>query len=74
LTPTEADEADVPWVYPDLRTALRGLMAAGPAVKAINASGEDRTREAIAEAIVPFRSVSGGYRLENTFRYVIAKA
>ena len=64
----------MPWVYPDLRTALRGLMAAGPAVKAINASGEDRTRKAIAEAIVPFRSVSGGYRLENTFRYVIAKA
>ena len=24
LTPTEADEADVPWVYPDLRTAGAG--------------------------------------------------
>jgi len=42
LTPTESDEADVPWVYADLQTALKGLMSAEPAVKAIQTSGEDR--------------------------------
>ena len=54
--------------------ALRALLAAGPAVRAIQAAGEERVRAAVAQAIAPFRLSSGGYRLENRFRYLLARA
>jgi hypothetical protein len=34
------------WVYPDLETALRGMLSAGPAERAIRASSFERAREA----------------------------
>jgi SAM-dependent methyltransferase len=74
LTPTQVEEVDCLWEYPDEETALRGLLAAGPAVLAIQRSGEDRVREATARAIAPFRTASGGYELKNKFRYLIARA
>jgi SAM-dependent methyltransferase len=74
LAPVEVDDVDCPWVYRDLETALRGLLSAGPAVKAMQVSGQDRVREAVARALEPFRTTSGGYRLENKFRYLIARA
>jgi hypothetical protein len=69
LTADEADEVDVAWVYADLHTAPEGLMSAGPPVKAIQTSGEDR---AIVGAMAAFKVGSGGYGLENQFRYLIA--
>jgi SAM-dependent methyltransferase len=65
--------ADVPapWSYPDVETALRGLLSSGPAVKAIEHSGEAAARGAVAAAIEPYRRAEGGYRLENTFRFAI---
>jgi hypothetical protein len=63
-----------PWEYADLETALRGLLAAGPAVRAIQVAGEDRVRAAVAESLVPFKRMDGSYLLDNTFRYLIAAA
>lgn len=63
-----------PWEYPDLQTAIRGLLSAGPAVRAIQVAGEERVREAVAESLVPFKRADGSYRLDNTFRYLIAGA
>jgi SAM-dependent methyltransferase len=74
MTPGEINDVDCPWVYQDAETALRGLLSAGPAVKAIQTSGEDRVGEAVLTALEPFKSKSGGYRLENRFRYVVARA
>jgi SAM-dependent methyltransferase len=74
LRPRHHGAVPCPWAYPDLETALRGLLAAGPAVRAIQAAGEDRVREAVAESLVPFRRPDGSYLLENTFRYLIAGA
>jgi SAM-dependent methyltransferase len=74
LDPQEAAEVECPFDYPELETALRGLLSAGPAVKAIATAGEERVREVVTEAIAPYRSAGGGYRLENTFRYVLAAA
>lgn len=74
LGPQEAGEAECPFVYPDLETALRGLLSAGPAVKAIAVAGEEQVRDAVMRAIAPFASAGGGYRLENTFRYLVAIA
>jgi SAM-dependent methyltransferase len=74
MMPIEVNDVNCPWVYRDAETALRGLLSAGPAVKAIQTSGEDRVREAVLTALEPFKSKSGGYRLENEFRYVVARA
>jgi SAM-dependent methyltransferase len=74
LKPGEAGAVPCPWAYPDLDTALRGLLSAGPAVRAITAAGEDRVRSAVAEAIDRFRTSDGSYRIGCTFRYLIATA
>jgi hypothetical protein len=67
-------EVETIWRYPDLETALRGLTSAGPGTAAIRLSGEERVREALARALQPFGDDSGGYRLSNVFRYLIARS
>jgi SAM-dependent methyltransferase len=74
LTPTAVADVDCPWIYPDLATALRGQLSAGPMSLAIRTSGESKVRDALERAIEPFRTAAGGYRIENKFRYVIATA
>jgi SAM-dependent methyltransferase len=71
LTPGDADEVSSRWTFPDLPTALRGLLSSGPAVKAIQTSGEDAVRAAVETAIAPFREASGGYSIGSAFRYLI---
>lgn len=72
LIPMYADDVECIWDYPDLKTALRGLLSAGPAVKAIQTSGEQKVRQVVTDAIAPFKQSSGNYRLKNQFSYVIA--
>ncbi len=62
------------WSYADERTALAGLLASGPVVKAIEHAGEPAVREATRGFLEPFRTGNGGYRLMNCFRYVIGTA
>ena len=50
------------------------MLSAGPAVKAIQTSGEPRVREAVVTALAPFKREGGGYRMENEFRVLIATA
>jgi hypothetical protein len=74
LTPTKVEEVDCLWSYSDEETALRGFLSAGPAVRAIQIVGEPAVKEAVAKALVPFKSATGGYELRNKFRYLIAIA
>lgn len=74
LKPKEVQEVDCIWAYPDEETALKGLLSAGPAIRAINTSGEERVREAVIKAIDPYKTESGDYRLKNKFRYLITAA
>ncbi len=74
LRPAAREDVSCPWIYPDAATALRGMLSAGPAIRAIHHSGEERVREVTLEAIAPFRTPSGAYRIENKFRYLIAHA
>jgi hypothetical protein len=67
-------DVECPWIYPDLEIALRGMLSAGPAERAIRASSYDRARDAVVDAIAEYRNPSGGYRLNNVFRYLIARA
>jgi SAM-dependent methyltransferase len=74
LAAQESHDVRCPYEYPDLETALRGLLSVGPAVKAIQTSGEPRVREAVVTALAPFKRADGGYRMENEFRVLIATA
>jgi SAM-dependent methyltransferase len=74
LTPGDADEVPCQWTYPDLDMALRALLSSGPAVKAIQASGDDAVRNAVETAVAPFRDASGGYSIGSAFRYLITTA
>jgi hypothetical protein len=60
-----------PWTYPDLETALRGMLSAGPAERAIRNSSMERAREAVAASIAAYATPSGAYRLNNKFRYLV---
>lgn len=74
LTPEEVIDVAVEWCFADLDDALDAMLSAGPAVRAIQIVGERRVREAVAEAIRPYGTARGEYRLENTFRFLIARA
>lgn len=64
-------QVETPFLYPDLATAVRGVLSAGPAARAIELAGEERVRAAVEAALSPFRLHAGGYRVENCFRYVV---
>ncbi|MGW7531293.1 class I SAM-dependent methyltransferase [Amycolatopsis sp. NPDC054798] len=55
-----------PWQYPDLETALRGLLSTGPAAAAISHVGRKRVAEIVTGSISPFRRTDGSYLLHNT--------
>lgn len=74
LAPRVVETVACPWDYPDEATALRGLLASGAAVRAIQVKGEDVVRGAILDALAPFKPRSGGYHLSNSLRYLIAAA
>jgi SAM-dependent methyltransferase len=73
LEPLTSGEVDCPFEFPDLETALRGHMSAGPVAAAIRQAGAEAVRRAIAESLAPFRTSDGGYCQRNRFRYVIAE-
>jgi SAM-dependent methyltransferase len=62
------------WEYPDLTSLLRGLLSTGPMVRAIAYSGSHAVSAAVLNAVAPYRTRRGGYRLHNVFRYVVALA
>jgi len=73
LEPLAVADVDVPFDLPDDDVALRCLLANGPAVLAMRVSGAARVRAAVLQAIAPFKTAQGGYRLENKFRYLMAR-
>lgn len=64
----------VVWRYPDEATMLRGMLAGGPAVRAIEHSGEEQVVAAALEALAPCRTAGGGYAIENAWTYAIGVA
>jgi SAM-dependent methyltransferase len=74
LTTSRAAEFSTRWEYPDRDTALRAHLSAGPAAKAIKHANEERVAAAVSDAIAPFRTATGGYTLENSWRYLLTTA
>jgi ubiquinone/menaquinone biosynthesis C-methylase UbiE len=69
------NDTDVPsiWDYPDMDTALRGLLSVGPAAKAIENSGYDKVRETVIGTVQPYVQSNGHVVYKNKFRVVIAE-
>ena len=74
LDPEDVTEVCIEWCFAHVNDALDAMLAAGPAVRAVQIAGERRVRDAVVEAIRPFGTARGDYRLENTFRYLVARA
>ena len=74
LSPGAVVDADCPWSFASLDVALRGMLAAGPAERAIRNSSMERAREAVSAAIAPYRRPAGDYLMRNKFRYLVARA
>jgi SAM-dependent methyltransferase len=72
LRPARSESVSVVFPFADDETAVRGLIAAGPAIRALRNAGEEATRRAIADAIKPHRKQDGSYALRNEFRFVVA--
>ena len=74
LTPVERRDVFCVWGFPDEATALSALRATRFAVEAAVHAGDEAVTTAILDAIAPYRMSDAGYRLENTFTYLIAQA
>jgi len=74
LTVARALEVDAPFTYPDVATAQRANLAAGPTRLAIEHAGLDAVRDAFSRAMQPFVQRDGSVRLDNVFRVVVAHA
>jgi len=73
LRPVDRGEVPIVVDYPDAEAACRAMMAGSGGVRAVQHSGEERVRQAILELLEEFRVGTGGYRIENRFRFVIAQ-
>lgn len=73
LTAVAVFDVESPFEYPDEATAVRGLNAAGVAVRAMENTSEQAVSEAHAKAIRPFRQSDGSYRIKASFRCLLAR-
>jgi len=73
LAPVEVFDVACTMAYPDLATGLRGLDSSGIATRAREVAGEAAVSRAHAEALAPFRQADGGYRIQASFRCLLAR-
>jgi SAM-dependent methyltransferase len=64
------------WAYeiPDEETLGRAMVAPAGIATLVGPSREEAVKTAIVNGLAPYRTPDGGYRLENEFRYLIARA
>ena len=69
----DSTDVDSLWDYPDAATAMKGLLAAGPAAKAIENSGYEKSYQTTLKAAKPYIQSNGHVVYKNKFRVVIAE-
>jgi hypothetical protein len=74
LTPEQAFDTRWAFEYADEQALLRGLLAAGGIGATAGPEREPELRAALVAALAPFRTPGGGYRLENEWHYLVARA
>jgi SAM-dependent methyltransferase len=74
FTPQASGDISGPFEYPDEETAWKGFQSSGPLVRAIREVGEEKIKRTVFDSFAPYKTTSGGYRMENSYRYIIARA
>jgi SAM-dependent methyltransferase len=74
LTPEDAFDTGWAFVYPDAETLARAMVAPAGIAEAAGPSRQDELKAAIVEGLAPYRTVDGGYRLENEYHFLVARA
>jgi SAM-dependent methyltransferase len=74
LRPESAFDRSWAYEYADDDALARGMLAPGLVVEVARTVGEEPVRRAILEALAPYRTPDGGYRLRNEWHYVVARA
>jgi SAM-dependent methyltransferase len=72
LAPTTAGDVVSAFEYPDEQAMVSTMMSAGLVELAARTSGESAVKAAIIDALAPFQTTSGAYRLDNEWHYLIA--
>lgn len=72
LKPEPAAEVDTPFDYANADALARAFIASGPGIAALRRNGDATVRAAILAAAAPFRKLDGSYRMNNTFKFVLA--
>jgi SAM-dependent methyltransferase len=74
LTPEESFDVTWAYEYPDDETLGRAMVAPGGLATLVGPSKEDAMKAAIVDGLAPYRTPEGGYRLQNEYRFLIARA
>jgi ubiquinone/menaquinone biosynthesis C-methylase UbiE len=69
----DSNDVDSIWDYPDVETAMKGLLSAGPASKAIENAGYEKAYTTLLEALQPYIKSNGHIVYNNKFRVVISQ-
>ncbi|WP_052441604.1 class I SAM-dependent methyltransferase [Streptacidiphilus anmyonensis] len=73
LRPAGGGRVRCPYAYPDLDSALRGLLSTGVFDSATEFAGERQVEKELREALYPWTREDGSVRMENVFRYALAE-
>jgi SAM-dependent methyltransferase len=74
LRPDGGGRVACPFAYPDLESALRGLLSTGAFDAAAEYASESLVEKELAEALYPYVREDGSVRMRNVFRYLLAEA
>jgi SAM-dependent methyltransferase len=74
LTPVDTFATSWAYAYPDAETLGRALLAPAGFALLVGPDHEDAAKAAIVDRLAPFQLADGSYRLENEYRYLIARA
>ncbi|MBM9503914.1 class I SAM-dependent methyltransferase [Actinacidiphila acididurans] len=74
LRPDGSGRVSCPFGYADAPSAVRGLLSTGLFDAAVEATDQQQVEKEITEALHPYRRPDGTVRMDNVFRYMIARA
>jgi SAM-dependent methyltransferase len=73
LRPDGSGRVSCPFGYQNPASAVRGLLSTGLFDTAVAATDQQQVEKEITEALHPYRRPDGTVRMENVFRYLIAR-
>ena len=74
LAVTEVGEVVCPFRYSDEDALLGDLLGSGLGRRALSVANFATVRRAVLEGLAGYRTSGGGYRLDNTFRYLVGSS